>query len=87
MTHPMTEAERIAAGLSEAQRRALAHPNAGKCSYRWAPMRTVEALYNRGLCWRRADGRGTMFSPQTAIIWPLTPLGAQVRAILLKGTE
>lgn len=83
----MTDPERIAAGLSEAQKKALLHPNAGKCSYRWAPMRTVEALYNRGLCRRNTDGRGTMFSPQTAIVWPLTPLGLAVRAILMKEAE
>lgn len=74
----MTDAAAIAASLTKAQREAITHRNAGGCSYRWAGLRTIEALYARKLVGRLA-GHGAFYSPQTAIDWPLTPLGLAVR--------
>lgn len=75
----------IAAGLTKAQREALLHPNAGESSYRWTRIGTLNALYSRALVQRHV-GPGSFYSPQTAIKWPLTPLGKDVRAHL-EGKE
>lgn len=72
--------EQIAGRLTKAQREALMHPNAGGSAYGWASMRTLEALNDRGLVGRKT-GPGSSYSPRTAIFWPVTPLGLQVRAI------
>jgi hypothetical protein len=75
---PMTDLAAIAASLTKAQREAIMHRNAGGCSYRWAGLRTIEALYARKLVGRLAS-HGAFYSPQTAIDWPLTPTGLAVR--------
>lgn len=72
----------IADSLTEAQRAALLHPRAGDSSYGWARMGTLEALYSRKLVGRQT-GRGALYSPQTAIKWPLTPLGLAVRSHII----
>ena len=77
----LTDPHTIAKGLTKAQKEALLHPNAGGSSYGWARMGTLEALYSRHLVAKRA-GVGSMFSPQTAIKWPLRPLGLAVRQAL-----
>jgi hypothetical protein len=77
----MTDIAKIAAGLTKAQQEALTHPNAGGCSYRWAKIGTLEALYARNLIAKRT-GLGSMFSPQTSIHWPLRPIGIAVRTYL-----
>ena len=70
--------EQIAAGLTKAQREALLHPRAGGCAYGWAKIGTLQALYSRNLVAKR-DGPGSVFFPQTAIQWPLRPLGLALR--------
>ncbi len=82
----MPDVAEIAGRLSEAQRRALTHKNAGGCSYTWAGIGTLQALHSRGLVLRNGR-RGSMFSPQTNIRWPLTPLGLAVRAYLENSRE
>lgn len=81
----MTDVAEIARKLTKAQREALVHPNAGGSAYGWAKMPTLDALYSRGLVYKKA-GLGAMFSPHTAIKWPLRPLGLAVRDYL-KGQE
>ena len=79
----MTDPKAIAATLSEAQKRAmLANRTRGESSYSMrVGMGTLKALYNRNLV-RRVGGAGSMFSPETAIEWPLTSLGLAVRKAL-----
>lgn len=74
----MTDPAAIAAGLTKAQREALMHPNVGECSYRWTTLGTAGALHARKLV-GRITKPGSFYSPQTAIDWPLTPLGLSVR--------
>jgi hypothetical protein len=81
----MTKAEEIAKGLSATMRKALLHKNAGGSAYGWASMATLEALRNRGLVKYR-PGVGAFYSPHTAIEWPLSAKGLEVRA-LLKGQD
>lgn len=70
----MTEAERIAAGLSKAQRRAVLDLEAT-----YAATEALAQLYQDGLASiSKAAGIQSM---------ELTELGSAVRAILLKGTE
>jgi hypothetical protein len=65
----MSDAERIAARLSPAQRMAL-YP--GRKGYAYGEKRTIRALCGRGL---------TTFGFYVA---PLTPLGREVRAVLAR---
>ena len=80
------DVERIAKGLTKAQREAMLHANAGQTSYRWARMGTLEALCARDLV-GKTTGPGAFYSPQTAIKWPLTPLGLQVRQYLERNPQ
>ena len=75
--------DEIARGLTDAQRRALlADRTRGESSYCLrSSIGTMDALRTRKLV-LRVGGLGSMFSPQTAVKWPLTPLGLQVRQIL-----
>lgn len=77
----MSEIERVAKGLTEAQRAALMHKHAGGSAYAWAQLKTIEALCSRGLV-SRIGGVGAFYSPRTVIRWPLTPIGLQVRDYL-----
>jgi len=83
-------AAKAAQGASKAQQEAV-------LSERWTGghytsyrlrigMNTLTALHTRGLVGRHA-GIGSMFSPQTNIRWPLTPLGLAVRAELERSNE
>lgn len=80
------DVEKVAEGLTEAQREAMIHPNAGGSSYTWAKFGTLRALMRRGLIDYR-PGVGSFYSPQTAIKWPLTPLGLAVRQHLLNPSK
>ena len=80
------DVERIAKGLTEVQREAMSHANAGGTAYRWARMGTLKALCARKLVGRKT-GPGALYSPQTAIKWPLTPLGLQVRQYLERNPQ
>ena len=73
----------IVAGLTKAQAKAmLADRSRGDSAYDTRVSRnTLEALYARGLVGRHAK-RGSMFSPTTAIDYPLTLLGLAIRAQL-----
>lgn len=79
MTVSMPDLDKLARGLTEAQREALLHKKAGGCAYRWATRATLEALFRRKLVFRNA-GLGSMFSPSTAIEWPLSLLGLALKA-------
>lgn len=72
----MTDPKQIAASLSEAQKRALLHENAGGTAYAWASISTLESMWKRGLLDR------FIYSTPHLITWPLTPLGLAVRDIL-----
>jgi hypothetical protein len=78
---PTPDLAAIVRGLTKAQREALLHRNAGGTSYRWCGLNTLEALHARKIVGKIA-GVGSFFSPHTAIQWPLTPLGKQIRAHL-----
>lgn len=75
----MTEAERIAAGLSEAQRRAMFWLKRGRktafdCK---STLATMEGLHKKGLI-DRVEYRYSTVSPRACIDWPLTELGRKV---------
>ena len=81
----MTEAERIAAKLTEAQRKAVLKLSTGRWSS-WSAglsLGTLNALERREIAEAsNRDAVGAVWSPQTIIKWKLTPLGLAVRAIL-----
>ena len=85
------DAEKVARGLTEAQRRGLlADRSRGETAYDMhVGLNTLHALYIRRLVHtggslRRAGGLGAFAFPHTSIQWHLTPLGLAVRAILQK---
>lgn len=77
-----SEAERIAKGLSAAQRRAL---NRLARAYVWIDGRSKAALVRRGLAKSRGDGRDALIGKWEAVV--ITPIGLAVREVLLKTPD
>jgi hypothetical protein len=78
----MTDIAKLADGLTEAQKLAMIHPNAGGSAYGWASINTLNALCAKALV-RRIVGNGASYSPSTAIGWPFTDIGQALRRHLL----
>ena len=75
----MTEAEKIAAGLTDVQKRAL------RSGIAWSGA-TRNALIRQGLCPAKCPGRRRLGTPGEPWRWPVprTPLGEQVAAHIRK---